>query len=369
MTGDLAKRPRTAFLAATPLWAEEKQIDAVAAKHPPATGALTPNVVRGFVATAALVDASLNAGKKGVVAALREVHAGGGGTEAPLFDPSGSVDRWRWTMWAATAESPAAPIKAAFLPDTRGGLFLGGKPGARFRAAAGATCVRVGFGGDATTPSTVVADLATLGLSGADETANAMVREQIVARTCSKLSRVWCRSYDGSARAAYSWRIAFVPEGADTKGAAAVWDAVIAGDGPDGLHGGQAFPKLLRAQALSTYLLRNAAPLLRAKLAPPLAATDVRFLDGSYAWNASGEENVRSERIRALIDGVASTYCMKLSKEIGHLAGLGVDFSGDPRSVMVAKGGEGTSDEFAYFPPAYVKILEKTLGRVAAEAK
>ena len=50
----------------------------------------------------------------------------------------------------------------------------------------------------------------------------------------------------------------------------------------------------------------------------------------------------------ALLDGVASTYCMKLSKEVGHLAGLGVDNSGEPRSIMVAKGGEGVSDEFGY---------------------
>jgi ABC-type branched-subunit amino acid transport system substrate-binding protein len=369
MNGDVAKRPHTAFLAATPSWADEKHVEDVVAKHPLKSGALTPCTVRGFVATAALIEASLNAGKKGVVAALRELHAGGGATEAPLFDPTGSVDRWRWAMWAATVESPAAPVKPAYLPDASEGLFLGGHPGARYRVTQGATCVHVGYGGGDGPPRTIEADLATIGLSGADEKANAMVRDQILARTCSKLSRVWCRHYDGSAKPAYSFRIAFVPESTPAAGASAVWEASIAGDGPDGLHGGQNFPKEHRAQALSTYLLRNASLLQKAKLTPPLAATDVQFLDNSYAWNASAEGNTRSDRIRALIDGVASTYCMKLSKEIGHLAGLDVDHSGDPRSIMVAKGGEGTSDEFGYFPPAYAKILEKTLGRVPAEGK
>ena len=60
---------------------------------------------------------------------------------------------------------------------------------------------------------------------------------------------------------------------------------------------------------------------------------------------------------------------MKLSKEIGHLAGLPVDHSGEARSIMVAKGGEGVSDEFAYFPPSFAKTLEKTLGRVGPDGK
>jgi hypothetical protein len=365
---DPAKRPHTAFLAATPSWIDETVLDEALAKHHPAPGLIRPVGVRAFVATSALIEAALNAGKRGVVAALRDLHADGGAMEAPLFDPTGCVDRWHWAMWAATAESPAVPIKTAYLPDAGEGLFLGGHPGARYRVTPGATCVHVGFGGG-DVPRTVEADLATIGLSGADTKTNEMVLDQIVARTCSKLSRVWCRSYDGSAKPAYSFRINFVPEGTATTGASAVWQAVIAGDGPDGLHGGQSFPKLLRAQALSTFLIRNAALLQQAKLTPPLAATDVQYLDGSYAWNTSAEDNTRSDKIRALLDGVASTYCMKLSKQVGELAGLEVDHSGDPRSIMVAKGGEGTSDEFAYFPPAFAKILEKTLGRVAAEGK
>ena len=160
-----------------------------------------------------------------------------------------------------------------------------------------------------------------------------------------------------------------VTEGADTTGASVVWEATVAGDGPDGKHGGEAFPDKHRCTALGTYLLRNASLLQQAKLVPPLAATDVQYLDGSYAWNTSAEGNQRSDKIRALLDGIGSTFCMKLGKETGHLAGLGIDGSGDPRSVMVTTGGEGVSAEHAYFPPAYVTILETTLGLVGADAE
>ena len=362
-------RRHVAYVAAASAWADERHPDEAWQRNPKTAKApMTPAALRGFVAATALIDAAIHAGKAGPVPLLRALHEGSGAREWPLFDGTGCADHWRWATWATGADGAAAPIKPAFLPDAALGLLLGGNPGARHRAAAGSTCVRIGYGGDAT-PRTVEADLATIGLSGTDATANELARDQILARTCSKLSRVWSRSYDGSARASLSFRITFVPDGTDTKGAPAVWTGVIAGDGPDGLHGGQSFPKELRAQALSTYLIRNAALLHKAALTPPLCATDAAYLDGSYAWNTSAQGNQRSDQIRALIDGVASTYCMKLSKEIGHLAGLSVDHSGEPRSIMVAKGGEGVSDEFAYFPPAYAKVLERTLGRVGAEGR
>jgi len=368
----IARRPHTAFVAATPAWADERHVDEIAAKHPPAGGKsaqLAPSAVRAYVAAAALIEAALHVEKRGVVGALRDVREGSGAKEWPLFDATGCVDHWRWSIWATSADGGVAPIKSSFLPDANLGPFLGGKPGARYRALAGGTCVRVGFGGDAATPKTIDADLATIGLVPEAGPAFKMACEQNLARTCGKLSRVWSKHYDGSARPMLSWKIAFVPEGTDTAGASAVWDAVIAGDGGDGTHGGQNFPKDHRAQALSTYLLRNAKLLHDAKLDPPLCAADAVYLDGSYAWNASAEGNQRSDKIRALLDGAASTFCMKLCKELGHLAGLSIDGSGEPRSIMVTKGGEGVSDEFAYFPPAFAKVLEKTLGRVGAEGR
>jgi hypothetical protein len=279
-------------------------------------------------------------------------------------------------LWVTT-DGVAAPANASWLPDARLGPYLGGKPCKRYAppatapqpaggGAAGDTVVRVGFGGG-DVPRTVDADLATIGIAQAAGPAYDLALEQILARTCGKLSRVWSKNYDGTRRPALSFKIAFVPETANV--APPNWEAVIAGDGPDGLHGGQNFPKIHRAQALSTFLIRNAKLLHDAHLDPPLAASDLTYLDGSYAWNTSAEGNQRSDKIRALLDGVASTYCMKLSKGIGGLAGLDVDHSGEPRSIMVAKGGEGVSDEFAYFPPAFAKVLERTLGRVGAEGK
>jgi hypothetical protein len=370
---------KAAFVAAVPTWADEKHVEEIVAKHPPAAGKpaqLTPAAMRGFVAAAALIDAALNAGKRGVVGALRDLREGSGAREWPLFDATGCVDRWRWSIWA-TIDGVAAPIKPAWLPDAALGPYLGGKPCKRYAppanapqpAAAGMlgdTVVRVGFGGG-DVPRTIDEDLATIGIAKSAGPAYDLALEQILARTCGKLSRVWSKNYDGSRRPALSFKIAFVPETADA--APPDWAAVIAGDGPDGLHGGQNFPKIHRAQALSTFLLRNAKLLHDAKLDPPLSAADTVYLDGSYAWNTTAEGNQRSDKIRALLDGAASTFCMKLSKEIGGLATLPVDFSGEPRSIMVAKGGEGVSDEFAYFPPAFAKVLEKVLGRVGAEGK
>ena len=87
--------------------------------------------------------------------------------------------------------------------------------------------------------------------------------------TCGKLSRIWSRNRDGTARPALSWRIAFVPAGTATEGAAAVWEAVIAGDDPGGgHHGGRTIDKS-RCQALSTFLLRNAAPLHKVSTGSP----------------------------------------------------------------------------------------------------
>ena len=370
VTKDGARR-KVAFVAATPVWIDERRVDDVLAKHPLAAGRtqLTPAAMRGFVAAAALIDAAVLGTKKTLVASLRDLSEGSGAREWPLFDLTGCADHWRYATWVSGDNGAVAPVKAAFLPDAALGPLLGGKPGTRYRALAGATCVRVGFGGGGGPEPTIDSDLATLGMGKKAGAVYDMVLAQILARTCGKLSRLWSKSYDGSARAGLSFKIAFVPEGADTAGASAVWEAAIAGDGPEGLHGGQSDVKTHRAQALSTFLLRNATLLHAAKLTPPLAASDLTYLDGSYAWNSSADGNARSDKIRALIDGCASTFCMKLSKEIGHLAGLGVDHSGEPRSVMVAKGGEGVSDEFAYFPPAYAKILDKTLGRVGAEGK
>lgn len=366
-------RRRTAFVAATPAWAEQRKLGEIFAKHPPAAGKsadLTPAAARGFVAAAALIDAVIAAAKRPAIASLREVEDGAGGTQARLFDGTGCVDRWRSATWTTSPEGVVAPVKASYLPESANGAFLGNGLIRRYRAAEGETCVKVGFGGgDGRPERTIETDLQRLGLGKGRGKADEMAREQIVARTCSKLSRVWGRSYDGSARPALSFKIAFVAEGTDTKGASAVWDAVIAGDGPDGMHGGQAFLKQLRAQALSTYLLRTATLLQKARLNPPLSDADIVYLDGTYAWNTTGEGNLRADCIRALIDGVASTFCMKLSKEIGHLAGLGVDHSGDATSVMVAQGGEGVSDEFARFPPAFARVLDRTLGRVGAEGR
>jgi ABC-type branched-subunit amino acid transport system substrate-binding protein len=364
-------RRKIAFVAATPVWIDERHVDDVLARHPLPGGRtqLTPAAQRGFVAAAALIDAAVLGTKKSLVASLRDLREGSGAREWPLFDLTGCADHWRYGTWVTGDGGAVAPIKAAFLPDAALGPLLGGKPGARYRPLAGATCVRVGYGGGTGPEPTIDSDLATLGMGKKAGAAYDMVREQIVARTCGKLSRLWSKSYDGSPRPGLSFRIAFVPEGTDTAGASAVWDAAIAGDGPDGLHGGTSSPKDHRAQALSTFLLRNATLLHSARLAPPLAATDAAYLDGSYAWKSDADGNVRCDKIRALLDGCASTFCMKLSKEIGHLAGLSVDNSGEPRSVMVAKGGEGTSDEFAYFPPSFAKVLERTLGRVGAEGK
>lgn len=366
-----APRRNTIYVGLTPSWAASRNADDVYARHGPVDGspALIPPIARGFVAATALLEAATTTSKKGVVGALRELREGTGGRQRELFDDTGCVDGWVRSLWTAAPDGALVRIKPEFLPDAALGPLLGGAPGSRYHAAPGTTCVRVGFGGTAGAPTrTIDDDLATIGLRTAagGTRADELVRAEILARTCGKLSRVWLRSYDGSARAALSYRISFVPEGAATDGASAVWEATVAGDGPEGKHGGESFPGKARCTAFSTYLLRRAAPLQAARLTPPLAESDIPYLDGSYAWNTSAEGNRRSDGLRALIDGVASTFSMKLSKEIGHLAGLGIDNSGDPRSVMVTKGGEGTSDASAYFRPADTKILEKTLGRVPA---
>jgi len=361
----------TVFLAASPTWVEARQIAGLVEKRPPPAGAgtaPTPAALRAYTAAAALIEAAAGASKGPVAARVRDIK------DAParsglLFDAAGSIERWSWTTCVAAEDGSVAPVKASFLPDAGLGPFLGGSATTRYRPAPGSVCVRIGFGGGAgAPPRTVEADLATIGLCAREGGASDRlevddrVRDQILARAAAKLSRIFLRAYDGSARPAISFRISFVVDGTETAAASAVWDAYVAGDGPDSLHGGRTLSKT-SCQALSTFLIRNAAPLHRAHLDPPLTAADLTYLDGTYAWNTSVEGNQRCDRIRALVDGVGSTYAMKLAKEIGHLAGLGIDTSGDPRSVMVTTGGEGTSDDVANFPPADTKILEKTLGR------
>ena len=207
---------------------------------------------------------------------------------------------------------------------------------------------------------TIDADLARLGLSSGVSSpfVDHLVREELLARTLSIASEKYLRTKDGRSVAGQSLRVAFVAHLAESDVRAA-WEARLAG--ADDSANGRAFPGSGSCHVFSTNWLST---VQAHALETPIGPADLALLDGTYVFGSDWKKDARSELVRALIQGYASSLGLTTAHEVGHLFGLGHD-TGDPFSLMNVDGDEiGLAPEDAHFTEAALELLRKTPGVV-----
>ena len=104
------------------------------------------------------------------------------------------------------------------------------------------------------------------------------------------------------------------------------------------------------------------------RLRPGMTHTDRKYIDGTYAWGTTFEENLRSDSLRALVDGYSSWFAMTGAHEFGHGCGCGHDTESS-RSIMNVVDAVGLRDTQAEWIPDHIKALETALGRYGAKTK
>ena len=97
----------------------------------------------------------------------------------------------------------------------------------------------------------------------------------------------------------------------------------------------------------------------------PISAKDRTFVNGTYRWGASLEENLRGDSIRALLDGYTQAFGLTGAHECGHMFGCDHD-TASPRSIMNVAEAVGLDFEWAEWVRAHLDILATRLGRVPA---
>ncbi|HEX6882595.1 MAG TPA: ABC transporter substrate-binding protein [Planctomycetota bacterium] len=261
------------------------------------------------------------------------------------------------------AEGQTIPDGAGRAPEARLGPPFGALRTDGFLPEPGSRTVRLHFGGgDA---RSIEADLARLGLAtgGASPVLDHLVREELLARTLAIVSQKYLRAPDGAPIPGQSLRVTFVahlPQSA----ARGAWEAVLAGADPSA--NGRAFPGSGVCHVFATNWL---ATVQAHALEVPLGPDDLGLLDGTYVFGSDYRKDARSELVRALIAGYASSLGLTTAHEVGHLFDLDHD-TGDPQSLMNVDGDEiGLAPEDAHFTEAALELLRKNPGVVKGDGK
>ncbi len=331
-----------------------------------------PRATLGWLA-ADLLFAAVEAPKpaKGgdLLAALRDVRYGADEASMPVFDGAGRAALFRFLTWRVAEKGPE-PVNRTYLPFDTAGPLLGMHGAPRAAPPPGGKVAWVTFGDEKSRdPRSIEKDLVTLGLcdpAGGAKEVDGAVLDELLARTVGKFHQLFLKEYDGSAVPGVSFNVTFTatkPEGVDK---AHLWTVLIAGTGNPARKGGSGYPAEGAVTVHSSWLTKNLPALSRGRLYPPLGPGDLPFLRGEYPWSRTLEENQRADGTRGLVDALAGAFAMKGAKELGLLAGLSLEHGDDIRSIMNVNGGEGLRETNVYYTPREAKILERTLGRVAA---
>lgn len=261
------------------------------------------------------------------------------------------------------AAGQTIPDGAGRAPEARLGPPFGALRTDGFGLEEGSRTVRLHFG----TPEvrTIDADLAHLGLStgGASPFLDHLVREELLARTLAIVSAKYLRAPDGRAIPGQSLRVTFVAH-LPASAARGAWEAVLAGADPSA--NGRAFPGASLCHVFATNWL---ATVQAHALEVPLGPDDLGLLDGTYVFGSDYRKDARSELVRALIAGYASSLGLTTAHEVGHLFDLDHD-SGDPQSLMNVDGDEiGLAPEDAHFTEEALELLRKNPGVVKGAGK
>jgi len=276
--------------------------------------------------------------------------------DAPLFTEWGQARLFECFLMEPK-EGRAVRVEPLYLPSHAGGDLLRFRPASRFQADPEGQVVVLTWGEGVV--STVDRDLRSLGATsnGYQPDMDAWVKDELLSRAIARLNKLFWRNADGTPIPDVSFRIGFTLETPKGVKPHKVWTVTIAGDDPEA--GGRAFPPN-RAFTYLTFLERTM--YRKHKLDPPLRYEDYAYFTGKYRWGESLEKNLRHDRIRSLLDGLAGAIAMTTAHECGHLAGCGHDTT-SPRSIMNVAEGAGLEPAWAEWVPQHVEFLDRRLGR------
>lgn len=318
-------------------------------------------VGRGAEAVKSLRAADLLAGTRAVAYDAAEANM-------PVIDETGRAALYHWYLWRVGEKGPER-VNPLYLPqEGRGQLFRMLLP-ERFKGEPDTKIVWLTFGDEnSKLPRTIERDMGEMGLGsrGYEGDMDQWLLDELMARTLSKLNRLFLRNLDGTAIPGVSYAISFTAEKPEGLKNHEYWKGVIAGD--DTVAGGRAWPGEGRVEIYSTYMWRTDAKFHDAALKPKMNREDKPYLDMTYPWGESKDRNERSDRIRALVDGYASFFALTGAHEFGHVAGLGHDTESG-RSIMNVVEGAGIRETNAWFIPGHRKVLERVLGIVGEKKR
>jgi hypothetical protein len=329
-------------------------------------GRALPATTRGYragrwVAEALFADGPEKKREKRFLASLRRL-AREGARGRPVFEEWGWASLARFEAWHAAKwrdEAPCTRARPTYMPIS-GIPQVGFFSASRFRWEPGSVYVWMHWGSPE--ERTIEKDLAALGLDpGAYEAGfREKILDDLMGRTISRLNRLFFRNADGTAIPGVSFNITFGTE-KDPKGlkSGSRFEMVLRGDHP--FAGGIAHGT--SCEVFTTFIRRT---LYADKaLKPAIRADDHRFVNGSYRWATSLDENLRGDFIRSLQDGYTQGFALTGAHECGHMFGCGHD-TVTPRSIMNVAEAVGLDFEWAEWVPEHLKILTNRLERVPA---
>jgi len=212
-----------------------------------------------------------------------------------------------------------------------------------------------------------------LGTMGYEGELDPWLLDELMVRTLGKINTLYLKNYDGTFVPGLSFNVHFTATKPDLD-PSKYWKGVITGeqswddkkdeptqDAPGGVFSsGTAF--------IFSRWMRFHMAIRDKRLRPGMNASDRKFIDGLYAWGTAWEDNIRSDSIRALLDGYADGFAMTGAHEFGHGFGCGHDTE-SPRSIMNVVDAVGLGACQAEWIPAHIKAIETAIGRYGVKRK
>ncbi len=288
----------------------------------------------------------------------------------PLFDDAGRTALCQWFAWTMGEKGPE-PIKADYLPTRDlGPLMMQKRPADwdRVEIDEDTRVVWLTFGEkdprNRSDPArTIEEDMYALGLGtkGYEAELDPWLLDELMVRTLGKINRLFLKNYDGTFVPGVSFNIHFTFTKPEHLKASRYWVGVIAGEQADDPNAPGGVARGNRVSIFSRWMRKYTAIKDKA-LKPKMSADDRRYITGAYPWGTAWEENIRSDSIRALVDGYSSWFAMTGAHEFGHVCGCGHDVE-STRSIMNVRDAVGLRDTQACWIPMHAKAVETTLGR------